>query len=319
MLVFSTGGLPATERADATSSAMHAQSVPCTVEFDDPGDVRARMDVWLFGRANIFRAEMNGFRLLRTRRQIDTAPAEMFAVALHEQCTGRYEQFGVQRVVPANRLMIMDLNAPYDYSLAGQGAARCLHIPVDELDLPHEVVRAAADRLPASPLYAMTVDHITALTDDADRLCAGAGAEALGRAGADIVRALVASAYDPGYARGALAEMLLPRIRAHVRRHLGDPGLTVETIAARHGISTRRLYKLCADADFSLEQWIIGERLSRARDDLSRPELAALPIAAVARRWGFANTSHFGRRFKQLYGMSPRAWRRFATQRPPGG
>ncbi|HEX6452329.1 MAG TPA: AraC family transcriptional regulator [Trebonia sp.] len=32
-------------------------------------------------------------------------------------------------------------------------------------------------------------------------------------------------------------------------------------------------------------------------------------MAAIARRWGFADSTHFSRRFRQAYGMSPREWR----------
>ena len=53
------------------------------------------------------------------------------------------------------------------------------------------------------------------------------------------------------------------RCDTDARLHLADPDLTPATIAAAHGISLRQLYKLCAEADLSLEQWIINERLHR--------------------------------------------------------
>jgi AraC-like DNA-binding protein len=34
-----------------------------------------------------------------------------------------------------------------------------------------------------------------------------------------------------------------------------------------------------------------------------------MTIAAVARRWGFADATHFARRFRDAYGLSPREWR----------
>ncbi|WP_207843243.1 helix-turn-helix domain-containing protein [Williamsia soli] len=314
-LVFSTSDLGPAQRVEATCAAMHEQSVPCTVELENPSDVRARMDVWPYGNANIFRAEMNGFRLVRTAKQIATAPAEMFAIAVHEKCTGKREQFGVQRTVPADELMVMDLNSPYDYVLEGGGAARCLHVPVDALGLPREVIETAADRLPASPLYSMAVHHIAELTDNADALSADVGADALGEASIELTRALIASAYGLDYARSTLAEMLLPRIRSYVKQHLGDPNLSIESIAAAHDISQRHLFKLCAAAGFSLEQWMISERLTHAREDLSRAALRGVSVTTIARRWGFTNTSHFIRRFRMMYGLSPGAWRELSDER----
>jgi hypothetical protein len=37
-------------------------------------------------------------------------------------------------------------------------------------------------------------------------------------------------------------------------------------------------------------------------------------IATVARRWGFPDATHFGRRFRAAYGISPREWRQVQEQ-----
>ncbi|WP_187582576.1 helix-turn-helix domain-containing protein [Gordonia sp. OPL2] len=313
--MFSTAGLTGPDRVEATCVAMQEQSVPSTVRLEDSDAVRSHMDVWTYGRASIFRAEMTGFRLIRTQRQIDGGPGEMLAIAVHEKCTGKQEQFGVQRLARPGDLMVMDLNSTYDYHLQGVGASRCLHVPIEDVGLPHEVVRSAADRLPSSPVYRMMVGHIGELTEHADTLTSSSAAASLGELSIELTRTLLASAYDVDYARGAVAEMMLPRIRAYVRRHLADADLGPARIAMAHGISQRHLFKLCAGADFSLEQWIIAERLTRARDDLAHPGMRDMPIAAVARRWGFVNDSHFSRRFRTMYGVSPRTWRQMNTTR----
>jgi AraC-like DNA-binding protein len=107
-----------------------------------------------------------------------------------------------------------------------------------------------------------------------------------------------------------LAETLLTRVRAHVRHHLTDPDLRPATIAAAHNVSLRHLYKVCAQAGFSLEQWIIGERLRGAREELLRRESRHRSIAVIARGWGFRDPSHFARRFLAAYGVTPKEWRR---------
>ncbi|AZG44478.1 helix-turn-helix domain-containing protein [Gordonia insulae] len=315
VVVFSTAGLTADDRVAATCAAMQEQSVPSTVRLEDTAHIESRMDVWTYGDTSIFRAEMTGFRLIRTQKQISSGPGEMLAIAVHERCVGKQEQFGVQRLARPDELMLMDLNSTYDYALNGVGASRCLHVPVDAIGLPHEVVRAAADRLPASPLYRMLVNHISELTVHAEELTTSSAARTLGESSIELTRTLLASAYDLDYARGAMAELLLPRVRAYVKQHLADPDLSPSSIAAAHGISPRHLFKLCAAAEFSLEQWIIAERLTRARDELARPDMRSTPVAAIARRWGFVNDSHFSRRFRMMYGASPRAWRQMNS--PP--
>ncbi|MDJ0485782.1 helix-turn-helix domain-containing protein [Rhodococcus qingshengii] len=58
-----------------------------------------------------------------------------------------------------------------------------------------------------------------------------------------------------------------------------------------------------------MEQWIITQRLQKARDELARPATVDLPIATVAHRAGFVDAGHFSRRFRQAYGLSPTRWR----------
>ena len=94
-----------------------------------------------------------------------------------------------------------------------------------------------------------------------------------------------------------------------MRHHLADPDLSPAKIAAAHNISLRYLYKLCAEADLSLEQWIIAERLHRAKQDLSHPTRTRT-IAQTARAWGFSDPTHFTRRFRAAYGQSPTAYRK---------
>jgi AraC-like DNA-binding protein len=57
-----------------------------------------------------------------------------------------------------------------------------------------------------------------------------------------------------------------------------------------------------------LSQWIITARLEGARRELARPGSRPGTVAATAHRWGFADSTHFSRRFRAAYGTSPRNW-----------
>ncbi|MFD1815174.1 helix-turn-helix domain-containing protein [Rhodococcus gannanensis] len=308
-VVFDTAEFEAGDRADATCTAMQENSAPSNVTLEDPSVVSSLMEVWSYGDASIFRSRMSGMTLLRTGKQAVRTPSPLISIAVQEVATARYEQGGVQRLVAPGELMVVDLNARYDYAWDTFGSSRCLHVPLDRLDLPSDVILGGAAHPERSPIARMISNHISTLTVEGDALSATPGATALGEAAIDLARALFATAHGGAYVRTAMNDTLTTRIRSHVRAHLFDPSLSAESIAAAHGISTRHLYTLCAAAGFSLEQWIIEQRLRRAYEELGTARAAAVPIAVIARRFGFSGHAHFTRRFRAAYGVTPSQWR----------
>ena len=308
--VLNTADLPAGDRVEAIHAAMLHASAPCHVVHEDPeGDVHALMGLWDLGSANIFTNKASGIRLVRTAKQAKQDIEPVVALSVQQQALGRQDQLAVRQIVKPGELMAMDLSAPYEFSWQGNGAAGCVQIRFEHLGLPVDTIRRAAANLRASPLNALFTSHVTHLAGDADRLSTASGATALGAATVELARALLISAAHPDQGREALHHSLLTRIRTYVRHHLADPDLSPAKIAAAHNISLRYLYKLCADADLSLEQWIIAERLHRAKQDLSHPARTRT-IAQTARAWGFSDPTHFTRRFRAAYGQSPTAYRK---------
>ena len=52
------------------------------------------------------------------------------------------------------------------------------------------------------------------------------------------------------------------------------------------------------------------DRLERCREDLGRPDLAALPVASLVSRWGVVSVQHFTNVFRATYGQTPAGYRR---------
>ncbi|WP_304452556.1 helix-turn-helix domain-containing protein [Nocardiopsis sp. YSL2] len=98
----------------------------------------------------------------------------------------------------------------------------------------------------------------------------------------------------------------LDRVRAYCLANLGEPGLSVESVAAAHGMSTRYLYKLCRAGGFTLARWVRSERLARIRRDLADPMLAERSTSAIAARWGVLDTGHLGRMLRAEFGVTAR-------------
>ncbi|MGW4772229.1 AraC family transcriptional regulator [Nocardia sp. NPDC004278] len=68
------------------------------------------------------------------------------------------------------------------------------------------------------------------------------------------------------------------------------------------------------NAGYRREQRIISQWRDRVRGELVRAQTADIALSAmIARRWGLHDPSHFARRFRTAYGMSPREWRQVAA------
>lgn len=102
---------------------------------------------------------------------------------------------------------------------------------------------------------------------------------------------------------------LQSRIHAYIQRHLANPGLTPETVAAAHQISVRYLHQLFRDQGLTVAGWIRQSRLERCRRDLTDPQTRSRPIRAIAARWGLTDAAHFSRLFRTTYGMAPSDYR----------
>ncbi|MFI9402985.1 helix-turn-helix transcriptional regulator [Nocardia sp. NPDC052316] len=310
VLILDTEQLDPGDREDAVATFIQEVSAPSYMTpTPSDGRIGARFDAWTFGPVDLVRNRASGFRLTRTAKQIRIAPASLLALTLQEVSTCLLEHVGHQWRTTPGKLFMMHIDSPYQLDWGG-GGATSMFIPLDRLNLSVDRIHAAVTWPQHSPLQPMIAQQIAQMAATADALATDPAAGQLGHACTEMARALVISA-SGGSTDGAMLprEILLARIRDYVQRELFNPDLSPEQIARAHHISERYLYKLCAQTGFSLEQHIITQRLERARDELARPDTRHRTIAAIARECGFKDPSHFTRRFRDTYGISPSRWR----------
>jgi AraC-like DNA-binding protein len=114
---------------------------------------------------------------------------------------------------------------------------------------------------------------------------------------------------SPGLPAGpAGSSDLLRRIDDYIAEHLADPGLGAAQIARSHFLSTRHLHRLFAEANWTVGLRIRAQRLERCRRDLSSAA-TDVPVAVIARRWGFADPASFSRAFRASFGTTPTRYR----------
>ncbi|HSL70735.1 MAG TPA: helix-turn-helix domain-containing protein [Longimicrobiales bacterium] len=95
-----------------------------------------------------------------------------------------------------------------------------------------------------------------------------------------------------------------------IEEHLGEHALCAQFLAARVGLSRRRLDEIFVKHfGRPVTAYIWERRLERARDMLHDDCHAGQTITQIALSVGFEDASHFSRVFKNRFGTAPSIWR----------
>jgi AraC-like DNA-binding protein len=116
----------------------------------------------------------------------------------------------------------------------------------------------------------------------------------------------------PGAADPAVSQLTSyhrDQIKAYALRHLRDPRLSVNAIAAHLRLSPSTIYRAFAGEPVSLNSWIWNQRLDAAKRDICDPAMASRTITEIAYGCGFNDAAHFSRIFRTRFGCSARELR----------
>lgn len=249
--------------------------------------------------------------VLRTPRQIGRASEDFFLVSIQSQGCGIVRQDGREAALMPGDFALYDSTRPYDLVFGDAFEQIVLMLPGEQLraQLRHTeelTATAVSGREGAGHLL---IDMIGTLRNDVDTLQpASAAAVADG-----VLNILVAGLRTiPAAQRSRPSELAawhLQRIKARVRERLRDPALSVATLAADLCLSPGHLHRLFASEPQPLAHYIWAQRLAACHRDLADPRLAARSISDIAYGWGFNDTAHFSRAFRERYEMTAREWR----------
>jgi AraC-like DNA-binding protein len=308
MLVFDSASVPSRDRHSALVDSI-TSAASATFMTPDRGaeSLHLKMNRWDLGGVEVIDTKCSAHTLRRSPRQTARGEVPMLAITCGLKGSGVHRQLDREVKVQPAGVWATDLSLPYIHRVTDTWTTTA-KIPFSMLGVPRELVSPALEHLNSSPLARVFSHHLADVRQIGDDVNDAAVAS-LGTATLALARALLISVSgDDGLRRGALEDILLLRVKAYVREHLRDSSLDPATIAAANHVSVRMLYKTCARANLQLEQWIIEQRLERAREDLARSTTTHVSVTGLGQRWGFASASHFARRFRSAYGMSPREW-----------
>lgn len=249
----------------------------------------------------------------RTREAIRRIREPRFDLLYVRSGTVHFEHYGRSFVVGDNQCVLIDSTDTYHFMTPEVSTTMSVQIPQKWLRswiaTPEEGVARVFSR--ESPWGNTLVAMLEALTPETTKQLIVAD-EVL----AQQLATLLALAIGPAsIGMSRTQTKLLTRIRQDMQQRAHDETLTPEKIAQLHGISKRYLHSLFAASGTTFSKELMELRLERAARQLRDPQFANTGVSEIAWRCGFADASHFARRFCERYGQAPRAYRR-ATHGP---
>ncbi|MFF1478506.1 helix-turn-helix domain-containing protein [Streptomyces sp. NPDC058301] len=307
--------MSAADRFEWFTETVSTDVMPVAINTDRAGDFHAGVGAIELGALTVSTLEFSPVWSRRTPAHIRRGDPEQYQLALIQGNAMKACQLGRDSGLVVDGFIVTNTSAPLECDTDRDGGpihAIVLQIPRSELPLrAGRADHLVARRLPRTGLGAVMADFLTSLRDNGPD-CRNEELPALGRLALDLATAYLAEqlgtvgATPPEIRTRALLE----RSKVFIERNLGDPDLTPRAVADHHNISLRGLYALFRDEPEGVAALIRTRRLERCRADLARPELRALPVQAIAARWGLSNATVFGRAFRQAYGLSPGEYRR---------
>ncbi|MCJ8142613.1 acetamidase/formamidase family protein [Ancylobacter sp. A5.8] len=250
-------------------------------------------------------------QLARTGLPLLLLPLENSAVLIMD---------GEPEIVPAGQVILAPRAAEWQMQFQRGLRAVVLAVPVDAFR--GRKASPLADCRPrvfdADGLPDILARTVQAAATSLDRLSEPEW-EAVAQSAADLLLVLsaelTANRTDSSSSRAAL----LQRIYATIERSVGSEDTSIAEVAQAVGISERYLQKLFESTGESFSHYVRERRLQRAWHDLANPAETAVPISEVAYRYGFADSAHFSRLFRERFGLPPRELRRRETDRQSQG
>ncbi|MFD5893210.1 MULTISPECIES: helix-turn-helix domain-containing protein [unclassified Streptomyces] len=310
--VLDTAFIAPRDREEVVRNAVWESMVAVDIDHGPPAeDISVRIGLGAVGPIRVCSARATAVTLRRTERlaRKDEEPA----VTLGVQMAGSsmVVQNGRECLLGPGDCAVFESIAPYTLLYDEGVDHRFIRFPRSALALPDRLLRdtSAVPLGSENPIARLAFTYFSQLAVS-DELHQGVHADAVVEPSVELLRALLTTQHgNSGLAKGPLEATLSLRITHYIRKHLADRDLSAARIAAAHDISVRHLYAVLSRSGISLGDWIRTRRLAECRRELAGPNGRLRTIAAIGRRWGFVDATHFSKVFKRTYGISPRAWR----------
>jgi AraC-like DNA-binding protein len=284
--------------------------VPLRCSTPDPAFAATIAPVRLAPDVAVARIASGPVRVERTERLAGHDDGDDVLLSLQLGAAGMVSQHGRTARISPGAAALYETNRPYvlDHPQPGQDLL-VLRVGRSRLGVRDRLVselcgRTLDRRVPGMGAFAGYLRGLLA-----EEAASGAGTrQDLALAATDLLAMVLRSLAGLGQAGWDSDQALLAAVKAYVREHLADPGLSVVQLARAHHVSVRKIHALFSAGGETPAAFVRTQRLQRAAALLAGRAAAGRSIAAIGAACGFADPATFNRAFVREYGCPPSHW-----------
>ncbi|MDZ4392822.1 AraC family transcriptional regulator [Cypionkella sp.] len=302
-----TKGVDLAARSRHWHEAIGQAYFPLDLSFRRPEAFDGELTMWQLGEVSLSRLTSDALMYRRLPKHLQIQGPEEFLVTLPAKSELLFAQGGREVRANPGAFFIERSHEPYEFSHAEPADLWVMKLSLAMLGgrvrAPDRFCSLQFDATNGANGLFVDMVHLIpqrydAMTEEARSM--------VGRQLADLLALALQSDERVLSSGGSTVRMAhLARIESFVRRHIDNPDLGPDEVAAGCGVSVRYLHELLRDTNQTLGSWIRDQRLAAAREDLGNPrDKRAIGEIAYAR--GFADQAQFSRAFRQRYGITPK-------------
>lgn len=315
MDVFSSENLPPASRATAWN-ALYSQALN-NVDFTpaDRQGFAAQLSLGRLGPIQFARMCSNRSNIERTRRHIAHGTPRLYSFLLQARGSSVFSHCGQEARLSVGDFALCDSFAPHSFTVEDDSAVIMLrvdagtlkeHLPTPErfcgLHLSNEVGLTGTMSAMVEKLHGQLEAGFTSLYD-----------ERFARHLLDMLAMSYAIGFDQQPGVSAVIKGRQAEVIRYVEDHLRDPRLSPASVAQGLRISPRYLRTVFCGTGEKISSYIIRRRLEECAKQIRNPAWAGHTLTEIAFGWGFNSAAHFTRSFHEHFGMTPREYRRTAS------
>jgi AraC-like DNA-binding protein len=279
------------------------------IDIDSPerNHFRARLDAVPFGSGSLYLVQAKPQYVRRTPRNIAQGTGDWTILMQIREGRQRFRQHGRECELGPGDCTIVDCAEPYELDCRDTTRSIVMRFPRDWLATWLPTPEAAAARVfgPGAGWGGALSAAMAGLEN-----CVESGMQLPAGTVADQLAGLVALAAGPEAQAARPQDKLYRQLRNALRERCLEADLSAARFAASQGVSRRYLHLLFARAGTTFGAELMRLRLDAAHRLLSDRRCDPLTVLEVASRCGFAEPSHFARRFRGAYGLGPLEFRK---------